>query len=68
MKIGLFEKESGQLTVFNCKSDLIRKINISASTLQNWNKKGKIKENEKYLIMFDVDIKKATKNKRKAYF
>lgn len=53
MKTIFIDKATNQGTVYTCKSDLIKKIGVSRSTLLNWSKGG-IKQTEQFIICFDV--------------
>lgn len=65
MKIAFLEKQSGKLSVFNCKSDLLKIINVSSQTLRNWQKKENQKEIDSGFVIFDIEFIKASKNIRK---
>lgn len=53
MKVIFIDKQTNEGIVYTCKSDLIKKIGVSRSTLLNWQREG-IKQTEQFIICFDV--------------
>lgn len=67
MKTILIDLSTKQTTIFTVKTDLSKKINISASTLLRWSKEG-IKQTKEYIICFDATEYKNKSKVRKHGF
>lgn len=67
MRTILIDLSTKQTTIFTVKTDLSKKINVSASTLLRWSKEG-IKQTKEYIICFDATEYKNKSKVRKHGF
>ena len=67
MKTILVDLDTKQTTIFTVKTDLSKKLGVSASTLLRWSKEG-IKQTKEYIICFEVSEYKNKSKVRKHTF
>ena len=68
MKAILIDLSTKQTTIFTVKTDLSKKINVSASTLLRWSKEG-VKQTKEYIICFEaMEYKNKSKVRNKGSF
>jgi hypothetical protein len=68
MKIGYFDKQTGELTIYSVLTDVSRRIGKSTTTIYNLISKGKTKESKQYILFFDVDVYKSGSKRRSSSF
>lgn len=68
MKHILIDLEAQQTFIFSCKSEISKRLKVSAQTLRNWQKSGNTKQKGKYFICFDaIEVKSKQKSHNKAF-